>query len=307
MFSIIKKKVLGVDFPQEYLCVAADKYAHPFRIEIESMKLDVSEAHMMLGYSPLLIGIPILTENGDEYITLNFLFNEKVIAFIRMKKISAIKAGNTILHVYEGIKAKHEFIPEFSKLLLGLRHYLRSLRKGNVRLKGNIYDQVRAAYSVPREISIVTTGPPGYYNIFPTDLHGRINEEYYADSLRTGGNAGKQVEDSGRMVLSRIDVTHYMQAYSLGKNHMAELKPIPSGGNMILSEKFGLPVSVGALSYLELERISAEGLVKGIHKVHIFRIINEKILKKGSQLAHIHNYAAAWRVKNGIKTEYLYR
>ena len=160
---------------------------------------------------------------------------------------------------------------------------------------------------MPREISIVTTGPPGFYNIFPTDLHGRINEEYYADSLRSSGNAGKQVEDSGRMVISRIDAAQYREAYSLGRNHMAELKTSHFESGMILSEKLGLPVAEGALSYIELERIATEGFVKGIHRVLIFRIINEKIIKIGSPLAHIHNYTAAWMEKRVIMTKYLYR
>jgi hypothetical protein len=307
MISALKKKLLGVSFPQEYLCLAKDLYVHPFRVEIEAKKLDVSENHMMLGYSPLIIGIPMPPGNNYEKVTLNFLFEGKVIASINMNQIHQVKAGNSILHVYEGVRVKHEFVPKFSRLLLGARGYLRSLKKGNVRLKGNIYDQVRVAYSVPREISIVTTGSNGYYNIFPTDLHGRINKEYYADSLRISGKAGKQVEDSGHLVLSRIDASYYKQSYTLGKNHMADLKPIGEDEDMQLSEKLSLPVAAGAISYLELERIAGVGFDKGVHRVHIFRIINEKFLRNGNPLAHIHNYAAAWRENHGIKTDYLFR
>lgn len=307
MPSFLKKRLLGVDFPQEYLCFGKNQYTNRFRVEIESSKLDVGNSHIMLGYSPLLIGIPMTPGNDDERITLNFLNEVNVIASITLNKIQTVNSGNSILQIYEGARAKHEFIPRLSRILLGLRQYLRSLRKGNIRLKGNIYDQVRVAYSVPREISIVTTGSDGYFNMFPTDLHGRINYEHYADSLRIGGKAGKQVEDSGRMVLSRIDASYYKQSYSLGKNHMAELKPIGADSNITLSEKLSLPVAGGAISYIELERISGVGFDKGVHRIHIFRIINEKLIKDGSPLAHIHNYAAAWRENNGIKTEYLYR
>lgn len=307
MYLSLKKRLLGAGYPQEYLCLAKNDYDRPFKVVIEGTKLDISESHMMLGYSPLLIGIPILGNINNSPVKLNFLFNDEVIASIGMKHIKNVNAGNHILPVYEGVKAEHKFIPAIGRMLLGARQYLRSLKKGNVRLKGNIYDQVRTAYSVPREISIVTTGNRGTYNIFPTDLHGRINKDHYADSLRINGNAGKQVERSGQMVLSRIDASQFEQAYSLGKNHMAELKSIPGDNKFLLSEKFKLPVADGAISYLELERIAGEGFDAGVHRVHIFRIVNEKILGKGNPLAHIHNYAAAWRQRQGIKTEYLFR
>ena len=64
--------------------------------------------------------------------------------------------------------------------------------------------------------------------MFPTDLHGQVNDGFYVGSLRHGGKANEQVERSKNIALSRVDLSWCKQAYTLGKNHMQDLKDFNS-------------------------------------------------------------------------------
>jgi hypothetical protein len=63
----------------------------------------------------------------------------------------------------------------------------------SVNLPGNQKDQVKIAYSMPREISLVTLSNGKLMNWSP-DLHGTVSRNTYVCSLRLGGLANQQVE-----------------------------------------------------------------------------------------------------------------
>jgi hypothetical protein len=188
-----------------------------------------------------------------------------------------------------------------------LNNQIYNRKKGNIFLNNNLYTQVQIAYSVPRIISLITVGSGGLYNLFPTDLHGLVNEQYYVSSLRHGGEACKQVENAGRIVISQVPSEVYKTVYALGKNHMQELKPKE---NFFFSESqsgvFKLPMPKSLLSYRELEL--AGSFEHGIHKLFLYKIISSQAVRKDpSTLAHIHNCYATWRHRKGLPGNYLLR
>ncbi len=316
MKKFFKKNLLGRNILQEYLCLANDVLSDRFQIYVStcSFNKNISDSHLFLGYKPLIIGIPICNDDEDikaikslNVISLNFIFHGNVTANLELKLINARVLGKTHLFIYEGMRGSHRFLSAFHLFNNTLLNSFRSNKNGNVNLPGNLYEQVKIAYSIPRAISLISLGTNGFYNIFPTDLNGRIDNENYAISLRAGGKANRQVNEIKKITLSKIDLNLYKQVYSLGKNHMQELKTIDNFKvNDHTSDIFKNPIPEGAISFFELEHF--DSLKCGIHNLNYFKIKGEVNIEPGKQaLHHIHRDYAEWRKRNGLKTEYLLR
>jgi hypothetical protein len=217
------------------------------------------------------------------------------------------KIGNSEIYYYEGIQGQHHFLSFFHQYIIGLNNQVYNRKKENIFLNNALYKQVQIAYSVPRIISLITVGSGGLYNLFPTDLHGQVNEQYYVSSLRHGGEACKQVENAGRIVISQVHSDACKTVYGMGKNHMQKLKPKENfsfSGSQ--SGVFNLPLPKSLLSYRELELV--ESFEHGIHKLLLYKIISSQAVnKEPSILAHIHNCYATWRYNKGLPGNYLFR
>jgi hypothetical protein len=174
-------------------------------------------------------------------------------------------------------------------------------------LKDNLYEQVKIAYSVPRKISLVSLGKNNMFNLFPTDINGRIGKQNFVISLRIDGNANKQVKELKKIVLSEMVVDSYKEVYSLGVNHTKDLRDKKEFDfSEKLSQNFSLPVPKNTLRYFELEFIN--DMQTGVHNLCFFRIANSvNIEDSKSTLAHIHRDYAEWRINNGYNSEFLLR
>lgn len=312
----------GLDYRQEYLCLAKETFQQPLYvcvIENDKVILDVTCSHNFVGYSPLIFAFPSnLVQNlNAELLQLRFTYRpfqqneilreKDAIATLVLKKILQQNVDETIVSFYEGVKGRHHFLSKFHQSVIELNNRWYGKMPGNVFLKGNLYEQVQIAYAFPRKICLITVGQSHLYNLFPTDLHGQIGNDYYLISLRHEGNACKQVEESGKIALSDMDANSYKKVYSLGKNHMQPLKErtafdfsVNNSGN------FQLPLPKEAHSYKELE--TAGSFITGIHKLMFFKIIHEeKVTPDNSTLVHIHNCYATWRNKQGMEGNYLLR
>ncbi len=326
MKSLLKKLINGHSFSQEYLCLAND-LKDELRVFLTTKNkqnpLEVTSGHIFLGYKPMLIGI-VLTEDQIDFAGENvclFLTHEtphhfdawkgfqcdvKSIARLILKKVAIKKLNKSSLTIYEGVAGEHSFIPKPNQLMNSVISKLKRKRPGNVELPGNLYDQVRIAYAVPRKISIISVKEGNLINLFPTDLHGRVSKEYYMGSLRIGGEACKQVEQVRKIVIADVDASYFQDVYELGRNHM---RAFSAEENFNLSEvnsellNFPLPITAG--NYIELEL--AEKYDFGIHRLFLYKILNQMELKPIFKLKHIHNYYAQWRENNKLPTEYLLR
>jgi hypothetical protein len=160
---------------------------------------------------------------------------------------------------------------------------------------------------VPRIISLITVRLGNLCNLFPTDLHGQISDGHYIISLRREGKAARQVELTKKILIAEIHSAFYKTAYSLGKNHMQELKnkdQFPFSDRS--SEIQDLPLPQSAVRYRELELI--DSFDHGIHRFFLFKILaSRQIDNNPSTLSHIHNVYATWRHNKGLPGNYLLR
>jgi len=320
--TLVKKilhKFDGLHYSREYLCFAEGSLSRPlfvFLVDGPKAFKDITNRHLFVGYCPLVLvfsksDLPVEQDEIELVLSLSsFLPNETIhakdaLAGLRLVKRQEQAAGDERIVYYEGIAGNHRFLSPFQQWIGGLINNWYNKRPGNVFLHNDLYHQVQIAYSVPRVISLITVKADDRVNLFPTDLHGRINASHYLVSLRSGGKAGEQVKHSRRILISRMPAEKAGLVYSLGKNHMQEPKAVADlPFDKQLSGAMNWPVPEGALSGLELELV--ESSMHGIHEIFLFRILAETQFAPGSaQPVHIHNAFASWRFKKGLEGNYL--
>jgi len=322
-FQKILSKLNGLYYPQEYLCTVKEEHSRPLHIFLllnDSVIKNITNCHSFVGYSPLIFALPSIKEtNLHNQNIINIAYSsvplnigstiskKDIVATLQLKKIKEQKIDQSSFYYFEGIKGKHKFLSSFHQFIIHLNNELYNKKRGNVFLEYNLYKQVQIAYAIPRVISLITVSSDNLFNLFPTDLHGQINEDYYIISLRYQGNACKQVEQAKKIVLSNVDASYYKEAYNLGKNHM---QPLKEKSNFEFSEEnsymFKLPLPLNVIEYRELEL--KDSFIHGIHKLLLFKILNhQRFQTSSSTLAHVHNAYATWRHKQGLVNYFFLR
>ncbi len=315
--NYVRRILLGSSLPNEYICTTNDL---PASLQVilpsDHGELNVTESHRLLGYKPLLIGLAFQDQewvswaSKQKEIKISFRSTTPVaseLAWLKLKKAGSWRMGETTFVVYQGVNGDHDLMLRWRRMTNALYELLRAQKPGNIFLPAKLYNQVRIAYSVPRKISLLCLGDTNGYNIFPTDLQGAIGKGFYAGSLRIGSKACRQVEQFKKILVADMDVAAYRETYALGRNHMSGLQPLailPVSGAR--SERWQLPVPTGATAYRELQwKYSWD---TGIHRVHFYEVVTEKILDdKASNLHHIHRYYAQWRLDHRLESTYFLR
>jgi len=304
--KLVKKilnKLNGLHFSQEYVCTDLDSFHQPLNVYItenDKVVKDITLSYLFVGYCPLVFAL-YSEKASEKYIASNIqirftpqthhtndILDEKdAIAWLSLKLIRHQKTGSRSVFYYEGSEGGHKFLSSFHQFIINMHNSLFNKKEGNVFLQGNLYTQVQVAYSFPRIISLITASDGQLFNLFPTDLHGAVNNEYYIISLRHAGKACQQVEAARKILISQIHYSQYRLVYELGKNHTRELKTRESFPfSELTSANFKLPVPKYALNCYELELI--ETFTHQIHKILLFKIIaQQKINGKTGTLAHV--------------------
>jgi len=312
----------GLELGQEYICVdlAALERKLSITLVCDHFRADVTDTHVFLGYHPLVMAFPfnkdpeavrVVRETAllalEFRLSDNALSDEKPLAILTLKKIANLPEGTQPVFFFEGLLGKHFFLNPVHQTFNHIRQRFRRKADGNIYLPGNLYDQVRIAYAIPRKISVISLSHQGLMNMFPTDLHGAAGEELYLGSLRLGGMATAQVEQTRRIVLSDVEAAGYREVYAWGRNHM---RPLRKADHFLChpekSEKFGFPLPIMVTRYLELELTGS--FDAGIHRIHQYRVVTRQLIKAmKSTLSHLHHYYVQWRLDQGIPTEMLLR
>jgi flavin reductase (DIM6/NTAB) family NADH-FMN oxidoreductase RutF len=285
-------------------------------------------ADILLGYRPLVLGLSFERLSKEAYWLRNqeivcltmvtgafhaddewrgFQTDKSAVARILLKNIYVRDLGEQTVVVFEGLYGQHKFLGSWHQFANRVRERFRVSRPDNYP-EGNLYDQVRIGYALPRAISMITVQGDGEgLNMFPTDLHGPVGKGGYAGSLRHGGKANDQVEKAGVLALSNVKSGWFREAYALGKNHMADTKPISEFPlSSVRTKTFGIPLPASAVRYRELRRL--DSIDVGIHRIHFYEVVHEaQVEDMEDTLAHIHCFYAQWRKNRNLVSEYLIR
>lgn len=305
------------------MCVDKTSLSSPLHSVVtrQDQSSSLSFEHLFLGYKPLVLAFNderrVLGEGAlclhlcRADFQLNsawrkFPSDSHAVARMILAPVTHRFKSAQKLTLFTGSFGQHTFLNRTHQNVNKLKERFARNQAGNVNLPGNLYDMVRIAYAKPRTIALVTVADNERINLFPTDLHGQINQRLYISSLRIGGKAQQQVEKTGRIVLSEVDVDSYRDVYALGKNHMKDMS-IKGSFNLsdCVSAYYGLPLPRNTLHYFELNVLEYFDI--GIHRLYLYKIDNEVQLQQGRTLAHIHQYYAQWRQAQGLETNYFLR
>ncbi len=327
MKTFLKRILTGLTIEQEYICLGYEGFLDTLKVFLTSSGInstdEVTYRHIFLGYKPLVIAIifPIeSTKSSSEEISLSFSRNDVFIdskwkgfpstkdniAQLKMKRIGVEKLSKVYVAFYVGSFGDHKFLPYLNQFFNSLIEKTKNKGTNNISLQGNLYDQVRIAYSLPRKISLITVSDGNLMNLFPTDLHGSVGDDFYLSSLRIKGKACEQVEKIKKIVISEVDSNQFKMVYHLGKNHvkmMTDKNSFECSGKF--SKTFNAPLPIGVILYRELELINSFDV--GIHRILIYKVIFSEKVSEAQTLAHIHQYYAQWRKDNGLMSQYLFR
>jgi hypothetical protein len=315
----LRKLLTGLSVSQEYVCIDSLSFDQPLSVFAwgnHGNHIDVTHTHLFLGYKPLLIGLVVNVDNPmttwlqtNDEVTLTFQHqaHDLVLGRMTLAKKSTKLFHENVLIIFEGRSAMHRLISPIHQRLNGWRDAIRPKPAGNVGLPGNLYQQVQLAYATPRNISIISLSDGTLMNMFPTDLHGPIGDNYYTGSLRSGGKACAQVEQLKRIVVAVIDTRWYREAFLLGKNHMRSLADENEFDiHEQRSLKFGFALPHAVKLYRELTWLASED--HGIHRVHFYKVEHTQVIdERASVLSHIHMYYCQWRHDHGLVTHSLIR
>lgn len=323
LVKAVLRKLNGLHYPQEYLCMARESFQHPLHVYIAAEKRiikDITNQHVFAGYHPLIFAFTSFMEKNlsafpvieimfsQEPLRQNEIYNAKdALAMLKLRFIRNQATGSNEISYFEGIRGKHRFLPFFNQFIIDLNNTLFNKKGGNVFLQGNLYKQVQIAYAVPRVISLITVEKNQQLNVFPTDLHGPVDDKHYIISLRHNGKACRQVEEAKQILITQVNCHEHKTVYGLGKNHMQDFK---GRENFPLGNSFSgilhLPLPVSTLLYRELELCGS--FMHDIHKILLFKILSrQQVNHAPATLAHIHNAYATWRYRKGLESNYLLR
>jgi hypothetical protein len=321
--QLLSKYLFGLSVPQQYVCLSLEKFMQPLKIALTGKDNEfVIVNPVLVGYKPVVWAQPDITnafKPGEYCLSFydcsNFELNSKWNVFLTDSRSVAQMMVEVLPLEFESLPklkllqtklGSHYFMSSVHRWVNSLRDALRNNESGNINLPGNLHDQVRIAYSIPRIIALVSISNGSEMNLFPTDLHGQLDKDFYISSLRMGGLAEQQVERNRRIVLCEIESKRFREVYGLGKNHMKDFTD-QSQFNLhaSLSKTFQFPLPEGVLRYFELTVL--ESLDVGIHRIFLYKIEHVQSVRAGETLSHIHQYYAEWRSRNGINTELLLR
>ncbi|MBK5278701.1 MAG: hypothetical protein JJE09_07545, partial [Bacteroidia bacterium] len=186
----LKKLLTGLEIPQEYVCVGFETLQPSVSIFLEGngqeQSLNVTSTHLFLGYKPLIIGFTFSIDDKNynrvkdqAKVTLGLRCGEHSVASLSLVKIGEKILNRDVVLYFEGKHGMHLFLNPIHQWINQQRERLRKNTPNNISLSGNLLDQVRIAYCIPRIISIITVSDGTLINMFPTDLHGAVGEKNY--------------------------------------------------------------------------------------------------------------------------------
>jgi flavin reductase (DIM6/NTAB) family NADH-FMN oxidoreductase RutF len=247
---------------------------------------EITKHHGMICLDPFCMAVWLPQAQADliegENVDIQFTKDIKLNASIKVSPIEKIDTEHGALLLYQIEKVKNYQLSALHRLLL-FAHFLRS--------KKNTYNHrktISALYSYPRNIIIVSYKDEDYYNIFPMDIHGYIEEEgLYILGLRTTNVTLEKILEAKKVVVCDTNTADVKTVYDLGKHSSKEptkIEEMPFGINE--SEQFGFYIPDFVGSYKEIEIIRNKKM--GYHMLMIGKVINTKKMKpESSSLYHV--------------------
>ena len=255
-------------------------------LEQKQQRIDITKHQGMICLDPFCMAV-WLSESDLNLINpdkadIRFMKGDKLNASIKVSLIEKIATTHGALLLYKIESVKNCQLSALHRLVL-FGYFLRS--------KKNTYHHrkvISALYSYPRRIIIVSYQDAEYYNIFPMDIQGYIQEEgIYFLGLRTTNVTLNKILEAKKVVVCDTDTVDIKTVYDLGKHSSTSptaKEKLPFGTTN--SELFGFPVPGFTGSYKEIEIIQNRKM--GYHMLMVGKVVNSKQIQPNpASLYHV--------------------
>lgn len=259
---------------------------------VNGKRVDLERQPLFLGYKPLVMGIcdaPELIQFIPEskqvtFEFLNIVSGEKVASLeLRVDKIVPIE--NQLLVLLVGISGSHTFETRLERLAFRINQRLTKKSPANIDLTRVEYEMLKVAYSVPREIRMVTVRNELGANTFPIDLFGIAGLHHLVLSLRHSKKSFEQIAEAKLIHIRTMSGKYAPFAHFMGRGHSMSWHKAVLPPDQIGTEEFGFAKVI--FDY-------------GIHRILILHRISRMIEDSSEKLVHVHRSYANWHKRQGF-------
>jgi hypothetical protein len=310
MKSLIRKILFGDTVIGEYSKITLpDDIREKVYLEIKKTVIDVSKNQWLLCIEPVIFGVwisnkeiqPTFTKEENYKIYFNDSTNDiahikkKAIAVVSLTFFDFIQEENGVFLLLKVKKTKIYHLGFLKTYLLFSRYYKKN------GLTFSKFKSFVAAYSYPRQIRIVSFRKDDYYNIFPMDLLGEIEQcDRCVFGLRHTNLSLAGIINTGKLAVSEVPFQYKDVIYQLGRHHSSNPPPLSSlSFDLVKSKNFEFYIPAWAENYKEIKILKTKNL--GSHMLLWGESKEKNIINgPGNHLFLIHFLHYVRQKKNGI-------
>jgi len=295
MKSTIIKWLFGEPVIRDYssVSIASDIWEHVY-LKVENDFIDVSTQQWLLSLDPVVMGIwsnkNAFNLPGTGIYKLYFTdrassgndVKKNAVAEVDLELFDKIGEHGGSLNLF---RAKASCIYNISQLKISMLFY-KFYKKP--KLTFDHFKSLVATHSYPRRVRLISFRDGDYYNIFPMDLLGDLeNENRFVFGLRHSNHSLPKIISTRKIVVSEFPAHCKNIVYQLGKHHTSQplsMDSLPFAS--VKTEKFQFDVPEWVESYKEISILKTLNL--GSHMLLWGEPVNEKRFKPpAAHLFHI--------------------
>jgi flavin reductase (DIM6/NTAB) family NADH-FMN oxidoreductase RutF len=304
----VKKIVFGGDSIPQRIFLGQKSPQAEISVWLHGMgvPLDVTGRHTMACAVPFTLCFAFSegqgpSEKEGQRLTLKFCEQDgekRVLGEIGLRLVERIAMNGREFALFQVRNAANYCIP---KLRLWA-HYLLYERahkiSNNTEIKPSFLEKraMEVMFICPRPISLVSVITDIKGNMFPMNVMGDVDSDYFAFALRDVKTPAHLVEGARRLALSSVPFEQGSIAYQLAVNHNKQsINWYELPFEMKKSESFDIPFPAFAFRVREME---VEKIRRGgSHTFFIARVVSDKTYSEGTELFVVHGFYEAWRLR----------
>ena len=259
---------------------------------VDGKRIEFEKQPMFLGYKPLVMGVCVPYEQTELFrsarsIGLNYenIKSNQKVARIDLKYDQQVELDDTTLLLFIGISSSQNFERTVERWAFKVNQWLSTKSANNIDLSSTEYDQLKIAYSVPREIRMVTVRHELGANSFPIDLFGSAGMKHLILSLRHEKKSCSQILEAKQITMRHMFGTYAPIAYFTGRCHSMNWHKAVLPPDQIGKEEFEFKQIIGDY---------------GVHRVILLSRISPTVAESPEKLVHVHRSYANWHIRQGF-------
>jgi flavin reductase (DIM6/NTAB) family NADH-FMN oxidoreductase RutF len=309
--SLIQRLVFGDTLVPQAFTVGLENPQTEIKVWLHGMgaPIDITHRHSMACADPFTVCIAFdqeqkLTETDLRVLSLKFCERDgegRTLGEIRVdsRRIVFIPANGLQLALFQARSSANYCLPS-ARIWA---HYLRQrislwTKVDSAGIKMSFLERraVMVMFIRPHPVGLVSLDGDGVENLFPMNIMGELQGNYFAFALKNSRQAANLVARCGRLALSDVPLSQTSVAYRLGPNHgklSINWDELPFPTKLSRQFRFRVPAFTHRIREMEIETVRN----LGSHTLFVARIIHDERTADALSLSIIHGFYQAWRLK----------